>query len=251
VELSGDPVGVSLKVPPLQEGQEAIPLYHYTGGLEGSSEWGWYRSNEDPQTSGGVSADEMSMELLKVGNTQVYKPTINDVGHWLLVRWTPVRRDGKRGMPVTATSVSAVNPGPPEAVSVTIVQSGELTLEGSAIYQGGREGLSQYSWQRQVADGTRELIIGACDREYKITDDDYGHRLVFGYIPVRADGVTGIERLSQPAAPVYPPILVAERVVLKGKAEEREILGAAVEGPADVRGAQLWERFKKEVQYKW
>lgn len=249
--VTGNPVGVSLQVPPLQEGQEAVPVYSYSGGIEGSSEWGWYRSNEDPQSSGGVSADEMSMELLKVGSTRVYNPTVNDVGHWLLVRWTPVRRDGRRGIPLTATSAGPVHPGPPEAVSVTVAKTGELTLEGSAVYRGGKEGLSQYSWQRQLADGTRELIIGACEREYTVTDDDFGHGLVFGYIPVRADGVIGIEKLSEPAPAILPPLLVAGRVVLKGKAEEREILGAIVEGPADERGAALWGRFKKEVQFKW
>lgn len=244
-------MGISLRLPPLQENEEATPTYRYSGGQEGSSEWGWYRSTEDPQTSGGVSADEMSMELLKVGSTRAYKPTVNDVGHWLLVRWTPVRRDGRRGIPLTATSSGPVHPGPPEAVSVTVVQTGELTLEGSGVYRGGKEGLSQHSWQRQLADGTRELIAGANGREYTITDDDFGHGLLFSYVPVRADGVPGVGKLSVLSKPIYPPLLVAGRVVLKGKAEEREILGALVEGPADERGLVLWERFKKEVQYTW
>jgi hypothetical protein len=51
---------------------------------------------------------------------------------------------------------------------------------GEGEYFGGYEGSSLFSWYRETDEETIILINGANSKTYKVTDEDYNCRLLFG-----------------------------------------------------------------------
>lgn len=108
-----------------------------------------------------------------------------------------------------------------------------------------------YRWYRESSDGTRLHIDGADSVTYEVTDADYSCRLLFGYTPVRSDGISGEEKLSEPSDVILPELLKIETLNFKGNQVERETLTAAEQIPYSEIQQHIWKNYKKEMKYQW
>jgi hypothetical protein len=133
-----------------------------------------------------------------------YKLSLDDVGSYLFLYWVPTRYDGKTGDPVMAITDDPVMAAFPSVSDVHLEQKNSDVYCGLGIYYGGYEGSSLYRWYRESSDGTRIHIDDADSVTYEVTDADYSFRLLFGYTPVRSDGITGEEKLSEPSDVILP-----------------------------------------------
>ncbi|KAI5066288.1 hypothetical protein GOP47_0018912 [Adiantum capillus-veneris] len=243
--VDADPVGLNLVMPECCEDIEVIPEKGYFGGIEGDSDFTWFRLHRKLQ---GFNLPD-DAEILGYFNT--YIPTIKDVGTFLATRWIPTRQDGKEGRPCYACSNTRVAAAPPSVSNVIIKEASPGTFIGEGVYYGGFEGESQMSWYRQKDDGSRSLITGANTKSYIITNDDYTCSLIFGYTPVRQDGVFGKLVTSDPTYKILPEIPRIQKLVLTGKAVEGEVLTALEVMPKSEKQQHVWEKYKKEVRYHW
>lgn len=240
-----DPVGISLVIPDCCEDMEVVPQRSYFGGIEGDSDFSWFRLH------GKLQGSELPSDAELVGDFEAYTPKLEDVGAYLALCWIPTRKDGKKGQTCFACSSSMVAAAPPSVHNVTVKEVSQGTYVGDGTYYGGVEGESQMSWYRQGADGTMTLIARADMKTYAITNDDYTCSLVFGYTPVRQDGVAGKLVVSEPTSIILPELPRVQKLVLTGKAVEGEVLTALEVMPKSEKQQYVWEKFKKEVKYQW
>lgn len=245
IVIDADPVGTSLVLPECCEDMEVIPQRSYFGGVEGEGDFTWFRLQSKLQ------GFDLPSDAKILGNSEAYTPTLRDVGAYLAVRWIPTRKDGKEGRPCYACNSARVAAAPPSVSNVKIKEVSLGTYVGEGVYYGGFEGESQISWYRQRGDGPRTLISGANAKTYSITNDDYTCSLVFGYTPVRQDGVAGKLLLSEPTNMILPEIPRVQKLVLTGKSVEGEVLTALEVMPKSEKQQHVWENFKKEVKYHW
>lgn len=246
--LPGEPKGVNLVLPECFEDNEISPIKTYFGGKEGTGKYTWFRTKE--------KLDNLEFDLVAscseiVGETLVYKPSLDDVGFYLILYWVPTRYDGKTGNPLVAITDDPVIAAFPSVSDVHLKQTSSGLYSGVGIYYGGYEGPSLYKWYRESSDGTRICIDGADLITYEVIDADYSCRLLFGYTPVRSDGVVGEEKLSEPSDVNFPEQLKIETLSFKGNQVERETLTVVKQIPSNEIQQHIWTNYKKEIIYQW
>lgn len=251
VILDAEPVGHGLIIPDCCEDKEVVPQKSYYGGREGGGQYTWYRILQELDEKELLDACDASENANVLATSRTYTPKLEDVGAYLAVRWVPSRKDGRLGRALVARSRLPVTPAPPSVRDVCIKESSSGVYVGEGEYYGGLEGSSKFSWYRETEDGTMSEIQGANSKCYKATDDDYTCCLLFGYTPVRSDGVVGELCLSEPGNVVLPEIPKVQKLVLTGKAVEGEILTAVEVIPKGESQQRIWEKYKKEVKYQW
>lgn len=246
IVVDGEPEGTDLVISQCFEDVEVMPRKAYFGGKEGKSEYTWYRTAHRPK-NGQLPEDARRLHT----ETDVYTPTLDDVGSYLVLHWVPVREDGKRGTPIIGYSNLPVAPALPVVSRVSVQELSPGTYVGEGEYYGGLEGESQFCWCRQTTGGLRTVIAGAASKTYAVGDDDYTCSVVFGYTPVRSDGVVGEHVLSDPSPLLYPEVPRIHKLVLKGSPVEGETLTALEVIPRGDAQQRSWEKFKKDVKYQW
>ncbi|XP_038987888.1 187-kDa microtubule-associated protein AIR9 isoform X2 [Phoenix dactylifera] len=251
VIVPADPRGIELILPSSCQDKEVVPLKSYYGGKEGNGKYIWYRTKEKLQESELVNLATASDDILVVGETLTYTPSLEDVGFYLSLYWEPTRADGKLGDPLVAPSNHPVMAALPFVSEVCIKELSSGVYAGEGKYYGGYEGSSLYSWYRETNEGTIVLLSGANSATYEVTDSDYNCRLLFGYTPVRSDAVVGELRLSEPSDIILPEVPKIEMLSLKGKEVEGEILTAVEVIPKSVIQQHIWDKYKKEIKYEW
>eukprot|EP01012_Entosiphon_sulcatum_P024183 TRINITY_DN29363_c0_g1_i1.p1 TRINITY_DN29363_c0_g1~~TRINITY_DN29363_c0_g1_i1.p1 ORF type:complete len:1241 (-),score=152.99 TRINITY_DN29363_c0_g1_i1:24-3746(-) len=153
-----------------------LTSYLYTGGLEGKTQFRWYRDEE-----------------LRFTNSRNYELTLTDVGCAITLQIEPYRMDGTPGPPATWKS-DIIAPGTPRLAGIELRGKpcvGEtLTVHFHGTYKGGRQGRSTLRWRRFAADGTSvPLIVQALSK--RLDADDIGHYIFVECTPVRSDGARG------------------------------------------------------------
>ncbi|KAH9288233.1 hypothetical protein KI387_032350, partial [Taxus chinensis] len=251
VVSDAEPMGIGLVIPDCSEDKEVVPQKSYYGGREGGGQYTWYRITQELNDKELLDACNGSENVNALATSTAYIPKLEDVGAYLAVRWVPSRKDGRLGRALVARSRLPVAPAPPAVCNVRIEESSSGVYVGEGKYYGGLEGNSQFSWYRETEDGTMSQIRGAKSKCYEVTDDDYTCRLLFGYTPVRSDGVMGELCLSEPGNMILPEMPKVQKLVLTGKAVEGEILTAVEVIPKGESQQRIWEKYKKEVKYQW
>ncbi|KAG2639914.1 hypothetical protein PVAP13_2KG050900 [Panicum virgatum] len=246
--LPGEPKGVNLILPECFEDNEISPIKTYFGGKEGTGKYTWFRNKEKPDN---LEFDLIAASSELVGETLKYKLSLDDVGSYLVLYWVPTRYDGKTGDPVMAITDDPVMAAFPSVSDVHLEQKNSDIYCGLGIYYGGYEGSSLYRWYRESSDGTRIHIDGADSVTYEVMDADYSCRLLFGYTPVRSDGITGEEKLSEPSDVILPEPLKIETLVFKGNQVERETLTVIEQIPSSEVQQHIWNNYKNEMKYQW
>lgn len=246
--LPGEPKGVSLVIPECFEDNEISPIKAYFGGKEGTGKYTWFRTTE--------KLDNLEPELVAscsevVGETLLYKPSLVDVGFYLILCWVPTRCDGKTGDPLMAITDNPVMAAFPSVLDVNLKKTSSDLYSGVGIYYGGYEGSSLHKWYRESSDGTRICIDGAASSTYEVADADYSCHLLFGYTPVRSDGVIGEEKFSEPSDIIFPEQLKIETLSFKGNQVERETLAVVEQIPRNETQEHIWGNYKKEIKYQW
>ncbi|KAG1368409.1 putative 187-kDa microtubule-associated protein AIR9 [Cocos nucifera] len=217
VIVPADPRGIELILPSCCQDEEVIPLKSYYGGKEGNGKYIWYRTKEKLQESELVNLATASYDILVVGESLTYTPSLEDVGFYLALYWVPTRADGKLGDPLVAMSNHPVIAALPFVSEVCIKEFSSGAYAGEGKYYGGYEGSSLYSWYRETNEGTIVLISGANSATYEVTDSDYNCRLLFGYTPVRSDAVVGELRLSEPSDIILPGVPKIDKLEIEGR----------------------------------
>ncbi|WOL15331.1 microtubule-associated protein [Canna indica] len=249
--LPADPKGIELVLPNCCEDKEIVPLKSYYGGIEGTGKYIWYRTKEKIDKSELVNRAASDDDVLIVGETLAYTPSLEDVDSYLALYWVPTRVDGKVGDPIVAFSSDPVMAAAPSVSEVCIREFSSGVYAGEGRYYGGYEGSSLYSWYRETKEGNIVLISGVNSSTYEVTDSDYTCRLLFGYTPVRSDSVVGELKLSEPSDIILPEIPKIEMLSFKGKDVEGEILTAVEIIPSSVIQHHVWNKYKKEMKYQW
>lgn len=246
--LPGEPKGTSLVLPECFEDNEISPVKTYFGGQEGTVKYTWFRATEKLEN---LESDLVASSSEVVGETLVYKPSLDDVGFYLILSWVPTRCDGKTGDTLMAITDNPVMAAFPSALDVSLKQTSSALYNGVGIYYGGYEGSSLHKWYRESSDGTRICIEGADSSTYEVTDSDYSCRLLFGYTPIRSDGVIGEEKISGPSDIIFPEQLQIETLSFKGNQVERETLTVVEQIPSNETQEHIWRNYKKEIKYQW
>nr|XP_010905429.1 187-kDa microtubule-associated protein AIR9 isoform X2 [Elaeis guineensis] len=249
--VPADPKGIELVVPSCFQDMEVVPLKSYYGGKEGNGKYIWYRTKEKLQKSELVNLATVSDDILVVGETLTYTPSLEDVGSYLALYWVPTRADGKHGDPLVAMSSHPVMAALPLVSEVCIKELSSGVYAGEGKYYGGYEGSSLYSWYRETNEGTIVLISGANSTTYEVVDSDYNCHLLFGYTPVRSDAVVGELRLSEPSDIILPELPKIEMLSFNGKEVEGEVLTAVEVIPNSAMQQHVWDKYKKEIKYQW
>ncbi|XP_020096671.1 187-kDa microtubule-associated protein AIR9 isoform X2 [Ananas comosus] len=250
VIIPADPKGVELALPDCSEDEEIVPLKTYYGGKEGIGKYVWYRTKEKLPESELVNIAS-SDDVCVVGEMLTYIPSLKDVDSYLALCWVPTRADGKVGDPLVAISPNPVKAALPVVSEVGLKEIRSGVYNGEGVYYGGYEGSSHYSWYRETNEGTIVLINGANSATYEVTDEDYNCRLLFGYTPVRSDGVVGEVKLSEPSDVVLPELPKIEMLTFKGRQIEGEILTVVEIIPKTEVQQCVWDKYKKEIKYQW
>ncbi|CAK9872005.1 unnamed protein product [Sphagnum jensenii] len=242
--VDGEPEGQGLVIPQCFQDVEVVPQTVYFGGQEGASEFTWYRTKHK------LEDGRLPSDAHLLCKTEVCTPRLDEVGSHLLLHWVPVRKDGKRGTPIIAYS-DLVLPAFPEVCNVAIREVSEGVFVGEGVYYGGLEGRSHVCWYRQTAGNVRTLIPGAETKMYVVSDEDYTCSLIFGYTPVRSDGVSGNLMISEHTAPIYPELPRIQKLVISGKVMEGETITAVEVIPNTASQQHSWEQYTKEIRYQW
>ncbi|XP_038970512.1 187-kDa microtubule-associated protein AIR9-like [Phoenix dactylifera] len=251
VIVPADPKGIELVLPSCCQDMEVVPLKSYYGGKEGNGKYIWCRTTKKLQESELVNLAAASDDILVVGETLTYTPSLEDVGSYLALYWVPTRADGKLGDPLVAIGNHPVMAALPVVSEVRIKELSSGVYAGEGKYYGGYEGSSLYSWYRETNEGTIVLISGANSTTYEVTDSDYNCHLLFGYTPVRSDAVVGELRLSEPSDIILPEIPKIEMLSFNGKEMEGGLLTAVEVIPNSSIQQHNWDKYKKEIKYQW
>ncbi|KAL9252679.1 187-kDa microtubule-associated protein AIR9-like protein [Drosera capensis] len=243
-----DPIGLELTISDCYENEVVVLQKRYFGGQEGDGEYIWYRTKDRLYGSTLLEISDSLEGVSTRGKGLSYAPSLNDVGFYLALYWVPTRADGKRGQPLVSICSTPVAAAHPVMSGICVKEVSLGVYFGEGTYFGGHEGSSLFSWYRETADGTINLIPEADSRTYEVTDSDYTCRL---YTPVRSDSVVGEIKLSEPTDIILPEIPKIEDVALTGKAIEGNVLKAVEVIPSSERQQHVWNKYKKEVRYRW
>ncbi|KAG9390963.1 Leucine-rich repeat [Carpediemonas membranifera] len=212
-----------------------------------------------------VSQDGVRTEIASgaFANHDRYTLTLADVDHVIEASYTPARNDGIVGKEVVCCTEAPIKAAKPSAKAVKVVSEDpeagfveHVTLQGTGVYYGGRQGMCQYRWYRESQPATprararahREgastaptgdptsdawaVIEGATAQTYIPTLADVMHHLMFEFTPVSDDGEVGVPRtyVTEMIRPA-PPLIIDPAVqgsCLEG--EELYVTGKYVGG---------------------
>lgn len=167
----------------LVEGGQLEVDVAYIGGDEGDSVFQWLRRSDK------------SDEYLPIegGVTTRYVPTVEDVGAYLAVEYTPVNAEGKEGETCRCVLENPIEPTAPMVRNLTIVgdleEGSVLTLEYE--YTGGHFGAHMIQWYRR--DNRQRLVkIGQTNSNFAtLSLKEVGCPIEVSFTPVRSDGARG------------------------------------------------------------
>ncbi|KMZ63756.1 hypothetical protein ZOSMA_39G00270, partial [Zostera marina] len=177
----------------------------YIGGEKGNCTHEWFRIKKKGFREKLTSADYWDL-------------TLSDVGMCIELDYTPFRKDGLKGFPVTIRS-SIIHPAEPKGTELIIpVCCEDQQVVPKKSYYGGHEGDGVYNWYRankkmEMADmiaifsSEGALAVGN-DITYTPTLEDVGAYLVLCWLPTRNDGKPG-----EPVIAISNPVLAALPVV--------------------------------------
>eukprot|EP00736_Rhodelphis_marinus_P012751 Rmarinus@m.8097 len=93
----------------------------YHGGRERNSNVQWYRSDkavaqplpllsssDEGSSTNRDSGDQLSYSIVEGAILKTYTPTVDDIGHYLRVKYQPVREDGVTGSPVMSEPIGPI-----------------------------------------------------------------------------------------------------------------------------------------------
>ncbi|CAL0320193.1 unnamed protein product [Lupinus luteus] len=184
----------------------------YSGGERGDCTHDWFRvKNNDVREK--ISSDEF-LDL-----------TLEDVGGCIELIYTPVRKDGTKGIPKNIVS-STVSPADPKGMDLIIPECSEdEELIPLKKYFGGHEGSGEYIWfqTKDKVEGPALLdIFNASDVEicgteltYKPSLKDVGAYLALYWVPTRVDRKCGEPLVAISSTPVSPAPPVVSNVDVK------------------------------------
>ncbi|OIV97294.1 hypothetical protein TanjilG_07046 [Lupinus angustifolius] len=227
----------------------------YWGGEEGDSVYRWFRTRSDgtqTEIMGATTASyvpsiddidffiSVSCEPVrsdwargpmvlseKIGpiTPEFLDLTLEDVGGCIELIYTPVRKDGMKGIPKNIVS-STVSPADPKGMDLIIPECCEdQELIPLQKYFGGHEGSGEYIWfqTKDKVEGSALLdIFNASDVEicgteltYKPSLKDVGAYLALYWVPTRADSKCGEPIIAISSTPVSPAPPVVSNVDVK------------------------------------
>lgn len=213
--ISGPPTCHSLEfVGSMVEGQRLSFVASYSGGERGNCIIEWFRVK-----SNGVKEKLIAEEYLGL--------SIEDVGRYIELIYTPVRKDGMRGSPASIKS-EVIAPGDPMGVELIIPDCCEaIEIIPQKTYFGGEEGDGKYVWYRSkdrlhestfldLSTSDDDVLTCGNTLKYTPTLEDVGAYLALYWVPTRADRKCGKPLVSlsnnqiSPAAPLVSNVRVKE-----------------------------------------
>eukprot|EP00002_Diphylleia_rotans_P030561 TRINITY_DN6291_c0_g1_i2.p1 TRINITY_DN6291_c0_g1~~TRINITY_DN6291_c0_g1_i2.p1 ORF type:complete len:1526 (-),score=374.08 TRINITY_DN6291_c0_g1_i2:202-4449(-) len=209
----------------------------YVGGTEADSVCNWFR----------VSRDETT--FAHIGEGVMYRLEQADLGCYIQVEYIPLRLGGIEGDVHLARTLSVITVGKPRVhhVVLTMIDPRDPMkgLVGSGYYECGVEGSSYFEWKRLKPTGELELIDGENERQYAPTQDDFGCRLIFGYMPINEDGDHGDIVYSEPSDVILPPFPFVEDFHVFGDAAEGGVLSGGGEFRNGTEGQCRWRWYRQ------
>ncbi|GMH20814.1 hypothetical protein Nepgr_022656 [Nepenthes gracilis] len=188
------------------EGQRIGFTASYSGGGRGDCCYEWFRGKMN-----GIKEKLCDGEFLDL--------TVEDVGSYIEIIFTPVRNDGVRGMPMSIIS-DVIAPADPVGLELTIPDCCEnMEVLPHRRYFGGHEGVVDYIWCRTKDKlGGSALLdmfeihgVDICGNHITYTPslNDVGCYLALYWVPTREDGKRGNPLVSicdNPVAPAHPVV---------------------------------------------
>lgn len=201
---------MSLNITELAE-QHAVGVHlQYFGGRQGRHIIQW-------------TATDAAGKVSKIGRGgPTLTLTRNEIGKAITVEVTPVRDDGVTGELARMTTGEVVQPAPPSLIALRVAAKTPIhvgdTLEAVADYIGGEQGESLITWSRETpgaaataAESERYVVVARQTRKYVVEAEDAGKIVKLSYVPVRADGARGQERVRMvEVAVASPPAAAAD-----------------------------------------
>ncbi|GMY38055.1 microtubule-associated protein [Fagus crenata] len=195
------------------EGQRVSFIASYSGGERGNCFHEWFRVK-----SNGVREKLSTFDFLDL--------TLEDVGRSVELVYTPVRRDGMKGTPVSISS-DIIAPADPIGVDLEIpdcLEDEEVIPQKT--YFGGQEGVGEYNWYRtknklhgsalvDISAACEDVVICGKTLTYTPSLEDVGSYLALYWLPTRADGKCGKPLVAISDSLVVPALPVVSNVRLK------------------------------------
>ncbi|OVA18980.1 Leucine-rich repeat [Macleaya cordata] len=197
----------------MREGQRLSFIATYTGGERGSCSHEWFRMR-----SNGMK-DKLSID-------EYLDLTVEDVGRFIELVYTPVRKDGLKGTPkrVMSDVIAPADPMGVELVVPVCCQDTEVVPQKS--YYGGKEGNGEYIWYRtntklqgsdllDLSNDSEDVFVCGRSLMYTPTLEDVGAYLALYWVPTRTDGKQGDPLVAISSNPVTPAPPVVSNVCVK------------------------------------
>lgn len=197
----------------MMEGQRLSFLASYSGGERGDCIHEWFRLKSNAVKEK-LSIDEF-LDL-----------TLEDVGRNIEVIYTPVRKDGMKGHPMSIVS-DVITPADPMGLELLIPDCWESQeVVPQKTYFGGQEGVGEYIWYRtknnlggaalmDISAGAENVFICGRTLTYTPSLEDVGSYLALHWLPKRADGRCGRALVAISVSPVHPALPVVSHVHVK------------------------------------
>lgn len=193
------------------EGQRLNFNAVYSGGEKGECTHEWFRVKDN-----GVRDKISSQGFLDL--------TLDDVGTFIELVYTPVCKDGTKGSPKNVAS-NIISPADPKGIELKIPDCCEgRQVTPLRIYFGGHEGVGEYIWYRTKIklegsallniSSASDIVMCGTEQTYKPTVEDVGYFLALYWVPTRVDSTCGeplVAICSTPVSPA-PPVVANVRV---------------------------------------
>ncbi|XP_065846855.1 187-kDa microtubule-associated protein AIR9 [Euphorbia lathyris] len=197
----------------MMEGQRLSFVASYSGGERGNCSHEWYRVRSNGLREK-LSADEF-LDL-----------TLEDVGKYIELVYTPMRKDGAKGTPrsIKSNVIAPADPVGLELVIPSCCENEEVIPQKT--YFGGREGDGEYIWYRTKNKLTGATLMDTCNSSdaivkcnktftYSPSLEDVGSYLALYWLPLRSDGNCGKPLVAFSNSPVSPALPVVSNVQVK------------------------------------
>ncbi|XP_064970578.1 187-kDa microtubule-associated protein AIR9-like isoform X1 [Musa acuminata AAA Group] len=225
----------------IREGSKVTVSAVVNGGTEGFSRVQWFRTTsqrlEGENCLEAVSASKVA---------KAFRIPLGAVGHYIVVKFTPMAPDGEAGEPTHAISGKVVEALPPSLnfLSLTGVFSEGEMLTTSYSYIGGHEGKSIFNWYLHENETIKGVLIPEASGllQYRITKDAIGKYVSIKFTPVRDDGIIG-----------EPRTFLGQEQVRSGSPRVLSlwIIGKAVEGNTLCADKRYWGGEEGDSVFRW
>ncbi|KAK1325252.1 hypothetical protein QJS10_CPA01g00539 [Acorus calamus] len=201
----------------LMEGKRLSFVAAYTGGEKGACTYEWFRVRSNG------AKDKLHDNVYFV---EFLDLTLEDVDKCIELVYTPIRKDGLRGIPKSMVS-DVIVPADPVGLQLVIPDCSEDTeVVPHKSYYGGKEGTGEYIWYRtrRMLEGDELINISTSPEtavavgknlNYTPSLEDVGCYLVLYWVPTRADGKVGEPLVAISSHPVIPALPVVSNVCIK------------------------------------